>query len=106
MSTPRRGRLTATVRLLYISYEMSDPKRISEARGEFSDLVNRAALGGERILLTRHGKSVAAIVPVHDLELLEALEDRADLESVRAALADPANAEPIGWDQVKSSLGL
>lgn len=85
---------------------MSDPKRISEARGEFSDLVNRAAFGGERVLLTRHGKSVAAIVPVDDLELLEALEDRADLDSVREALADPANAVPIAWDQVKASLGL
>ena len=82
---------------------MADPKRISEARGEFSDLVNRAAFGGERVLLTRHGKPVAAIVPVHDLELLEALEDRADLDSVREALADPANAEPIAWDQVKAS---
>lgn len=85
---------------------MSDPKRISEARGEFSDLINRAAFGGERVLLTRHGKSVAAIVPVDDLELLEALEDRADLEAVRAALADPGNAEPIAWDELKASLGL
>ncbi len=85
---------------------MSDPKRISEARGEFSELVNRAAFGGERVLLTRHGKSVAAIVPVRDMELLEAMEDRADLDAVREALADPANAKPIAWDRVKASLGL
>ena len=85
---------------------MSEPKRISEARGEFAELVNRAAYGRERVVLTRHGKAVAALVPVHDLELLEALEDRADLDSVREALADPANAEPIAWSQVKASLGL
>jgi prevent-host-death family protein len=85
---------------------MSEPKRISEARGEFSDLVNRAAYGHERVLLTRHGKAIAALVSTQDLELLEALEDRADLETVRAALADPANQEEIAWDQVKATLGL
>lgn len=85
---------------------MSESKRISEARGEFSDLVNRAAYGHERVLLTRHGKAIAALVPAEDLELLEALEDRADLEAVRDALADPANAEPIAWEQVKATLGL
>ena len=85
---------------------MSESKRISEARGEFSDLVNRAAYKHERVLLTRHGKAIAAIVPAEDLELLEALEDRAYLEAARAALADPQNAELIPWEQVKAELGL
>jgi len=91
---------------LYVSYEMSEPKRISEARGEFSDLVNRAAYRHERVLLTRHGKAIAAIVSTEDLELLEALEDRDDLEAARAALADPDNQEDIPWEQVKADLGL
>jgi prevent-host-death family protein len=85
---------------------MSEPKRISEARSEFSDLVNRAAYRHERVLITRHGKAIAAVVPAEDFELLEALEDRADLEAMSAALADPANAEPIPWEQVKAELGL
>jgi prevent-host-death family protein len=81
-------------------------RRISEARGEFSDTINRVAYGGERVVLTRHRKRVAAVVPVDDLDLLETLEDTADLEAVRAALADPANREPIPWDAVKTRLGL
>jgi len=85
---------------------MSESKRISEARGEFSELVNRAAYGHERVLLTRHGKAIAAIVPTEDLEFLEALEDRDDLEAARAALADPDNREEIPWEQVKAELGL
>ena len=85
---------------------MAESKRISEARGEFSDLVNRAAYRHERVLLTRHGKPIAAIISTGDLELLEALEDRDDLEAARAALADPDNHEEIPWEQVKVDLGL
>ena len=63
-------------------------------------------LGGERVVLTRHGRRVAAVVPIADLELLEQLEDAADLDDVRAALADPANRERVAWDDLKAQLGL
>lgn len=85
---------------------MAESKRISEARGEFSELVNRAAYRHERVLLTRHGKPIAAIISKEDLEYLEALEDKEDLEAARAALADPENAEPIPLEQVLTDLGL
>jgi len=85
---------------------MAETKRISEARGEFSELVNRAAYRHERVLLTRHGKPVAAIISKEDLEYLEALEDRDDVAAIEAALADPDNQEEIPWEQVKTELGL
>jgi prevent-host-death family protein len=85
---------------------MSETRRISEARGEFSALVNRAAYRQERVLLTRHGKPIAAIISTEDLELLETLEERDDLAAMDAALADPDNQEEIPWEQVKADLGL
>ena len=39
-----------------------------EARDHFSDLINRAAYGKERIILTRRGKALAAVVPVEDID--------------------------------------
>ena len=81
-------------------------RRISEARETFSTTVNWVAFGNERVVLTRHGRRVAAVVPIEDLELLEALEDARDLDEVRAALADPANRERIAWDALKAQLGL
>lgn len=42
---------------------------MSEARSQLSELVNRVRFGGEQIVLTRHGKGVAALVP---LEVVEA----------------------------------
>lgn len=47
---------------------------VSMARSNFSDLLNEVLVYGERIVLERHGKAVAAIVSVADLERLEALE--------------------------------
>lgn len=77
-----------------------------KARESFSDVINRSAYGKERIVLTRRGKEVAAVVPVEDLKLLEELETRLDLEAIEQALADPENKESIPWDQVKKELGL
>jgi antitoxin (DNA-binding transcriptional repressor) of toxin-antitoxin stability system len=58
------------------------------------------------VILTRHGRRVAAVVPIEDLELIEALEDARDLDDVHAALADPDNRERIAWDDLKKSLYL
>ncbi|HSE58169.1 MAG TPA: type II toxin-antitoxin system prevent-host-death family antitoxin [Nitrospiraceae bacterium] len=60
----------------------------SKVRQDFSDTLNRVAYGRERVILQRRGKDVAAVVPIDDLRLLEALEDRMDLEDARAALAE------------------
>ena len=57
-----------------------------EAREQFSDLINRVAYGKERVILSRRGRDLAGIVPLEDIELLEALEDRLDLHAARAAL--------------------
>lgn len=42
-----------------------------EAARGFSDLVSRAAYGHERIVLTRHGRPVAAVVSLEDLARLK-----------------------------------
>jgi prevent-host-death family protein len=59
-----------------------------EARDRFSEVVNEAAYGAHRIVLTRHGKTVAAVVPMSDLELLNELERIIDVEEARKALVE------------------
>jgi prevent-host-death family protein len=78
------------------------------ARAAFSEILNRAAFGKERLVLTRRGRRVAAVVPVEDLELLEALEDRLDLDEARQALDDARRRRerPRSWEKVKARLGL
>jgi prevent-host-death family protein len=79
--------------------------RISDARGSFSTTVNRAAFGGERVVLTRHGKRIAAVVPIADLELLESLEDAVDLEEARESLA-ASGTKRVSWTELKRQLDL
>ena len=42
-----------------------------EARENFSDLINKAAYGNERVILTRRGKALAAVIPLNDLDTLK-----------------------------------
>ena len=77
--------------------------RTSKARQEFSDTLNRVVYGRERIVLARRGRDLAAIVPMDDLELIRALEDRIDLEKAKKALREKGSAP---WKKVKADLGL
>jgi prevent-host-death family protein len=88
--------------MMYISYGMDVP--LSTARESLAEMVNRVRFGGERLTLTRRGRPVAAVVSVEDAELLERLEDAADLEAARQALAEPG--EPVEWEAFKAKLGL
>jgi len=80
----------------------------AEARGKLALIIQKAAVEKERIILTRRGKELAALVPIEDMRFLEELEDRLDLEEARAALAEAqANPErPISWEKLKTELGL
>lgn len=44
-----------------------------QARESFAELVNEAAYAGHRTVVTRHGKPVAAIVSIADLDALTSL---------------------------------
>src|SRR5262245_1177 len=60
---------------------------VIDARKDLADVLNRAAYGKERVVLTRRGKDVAAIVPMDDLNILEAIEDYMDVTESEKILA-------------------
>lgn len=72
----------------------------SKAREKLADILNEVAYGGERVRLHRHGKDIAVVISVEDLERFEALEDRYDLELMREARKEPGPNVP--WEQLKT----
>lgn len=66
-----------------------------------SDLLDRVVHHGERIVVERYGKPVAALVNPEDLRLLEAIENRMDLEAARKALEEPGRRS---WDEARAAL--
>jgi prevent-host-death family protein len=81
---------------------------VVELRQSVADILNRAEYQGERIVIHRRGKDAAAIIPIEDLKLLERLiedaEDRLDVETARAALAESDGR--ISYAEVRRKLGL
>ena len=77
---------------------------VSEMRETFAEALNKAAYGKERIVIDRRGKRLASLIPIEDLELLEALEDRMDVAAVKRALAAPGKSIP--YERVRRELGL
>ena len=75
----------------------------------FSEVVNRAAYGKERTIVSRRGKDLAAVISMDDLRLLDLLAreemDRIDLEDARAALKEAKEKGTIPLRDLMPELG-
>lgn len=84
---------------------------VSEFKNEIAEILNRVIYAGERVLLQRHGKDVAALVSMKELEILERIEemeDEIDLKEALKALKDIKSGKDkvVAWDDVKKEFGL
>ena len=70
---------------------------LTELRESLPDTMGRVAHGKERLLIKRHNRPVAAVVPMDDARLLDML----DLEAAAEALEEIANG-----DELKSAAGF
>ena len=102
---PRKASAMTTPVAAPVTVESSSALDLTRARARLTESVNRVSYRGERIVIQRHGRPVAALVSVEDLALIRDLEDRIDLEDARKALAE-ANGKLIPWETVKRELGL
>jgi prevent-host-death family protein len=80
----------------------------AEARERFEDLLDRAVKQKERVVLTRRGRPVAALVPITDVEFLEAIEGRLEAEEYRRAKEEfeGSGEAATPWEKFKAELGL
>ncbi len=68
---------------------------VTQARAELAELINRVVYGGERVVVTRHGKPLVALVSAADLERLESMREAAE-EQVTSAVSSvhPVTSAP------------
>ncbi len=77
-----------------------------EAKEKFAELMNHVVHTKERVALTRRGKEIAAIVPIEDLQFLEAIQDKADLNDAIDALKEARHGGSITLEQLKEDMGI
>jgi prevent-host-death family protein len=79
---------------------------VADARNDLAELLNRVAYGKERLVITRHGRELAAIVPVDDLKLTTRLRRFVARKDVARALAELDAGNASSWQQLRSEFGL
>lgn len=77
----------------------------ADAKEQFIDLINLVAHNKERIVLTRRGKDIAAIIPIEDLKLLLESQDKHDLRDAIDALKEARSVGTLTIEQLKEDLG-
>jgi prevent-host-death family protein len=82
---------------------MSKRLTTSTARTKLSEIVSRSEFAGERTVLYRRNKPVAAIVPIDDLKLIEQVEDKIDIKAAQKARKERGGTP---WETLKRELGL
>ena len=75
---------------------------VTQARAELAELINRVVYGGERVVVTRHGKPLVALVSAADLERLERLQEPVEsqvatsVSAVREVASAPREQQRFG----------
>jgi len=96
---------TYLIRFQLRSTEMTDITA-ADARKNLSEILNRVAYSKERVVLTRHGTQIAAIVPLEDLDLLTQLHTVVERRDIDDAIAESERGKTITWLDLKRELGL
>lgn len=79
---------------------------LQEIQTDLLAYVKRATENHERIIVKENGKDVAALVPLQDIQALEEIEDRLDLEDALTSLAEARNGNITPWEMVKKELNF
>ncbi|MFI5804880.1 type II toxin-antitoxin system Phd/YefM family antitoxin [Streptomyces sp. NPDC051561] len=69
---------------------------VTQARAELADLINRVVYGGERVVVTRHGKPLIALVSAADLERLENEQEVAEEQVISSVSSFGSAASAAG----------
>ena len=78
---------------------------------DIESILAKVADSGERVRITKRGRTVAAVVSAEDLKLLEAvihqLEDLIDVREADKSMREyERDGKSVSWEEVKKKYGL
>jgi len=76
---------------------------ITDLRPHLSEYADNVCFQGERFIIKRNGRPAFAIVSVEDMEAIEALEEKIDIQEAKRALK---KGKFIPLEQLEAELGL
>jgi len=76
---------------------------MTEVRHDLTNIANQVVYGGKRVFVKKNGKPAFALVSIRDVETLEALEDKIDVEDALKSLKD---AGSISLKVLRKKFGL
>ena len=76
---------------------------VRDARARFAEVVSRAE-GGTPTIITRHGRAIAAVVPIEDYNALEDAIDRYFAQQADRDLAENPDAPAYSMSQVVAAI--
>ena len=79
---------------------------ITDNSEDFLQMVHRANIDKERIVITTQGQPVAALVPIENLRALEEFEEAQDVLDAKTALAESERDGTVSLRELKEQLGL
>lgn len=82
---------------------MTTTMTTADAKEKLTDLINHVVHTKERIILTRRGKEVVALVSLEDLQFLESTQDKHDVRDAVDALRDKNGS--VTLEQLKEDIG-
>jgi antitoxin (DNA-binding transcriptional repressor) of toxin-antitoxin stability system len=80
------------------AHASASPITVKAARAIFASLTSRCFYRGERIILTKHGKTVAAMVGPRDLELLLRMENASLADDARKIRSSLKGSDSVRFD--------
>jgi prevent-host-death family protein len=75
-----------------------------DAKETLTDLVNQVFHNKERVILTRRGKEIAALVPIEDLELIQTSQNTSDLQEAIESLKEARAQGTITLEDLKNEV--
>ena len=81
-----------------------ETRKVSEVRRDLTDLLNRVAFQDHSVVIERHGKKVAALVPIEAYRLLERMIDRLEEQEDARELPKLLDDDRVSFEDVAKGI--